>query len=274
MIAEDILKKYKDLVEGNYKTMLTGKVSLVTGGAGGIGSAIARKLANLGSIVYINDLKGASELAEDINSQYSQVRAIPIEADITKKTAVKAMFEQILEEKGGVDILINNAAIHGDPPTTFQAISYENFKKIISVDLDGAVYCTTTAIPQMIEKGWGKIMFTAAPLSSSGIPAPYLAGKSGFIGLTKYLADKLSRYNITTFAVVLRHVYTPMIKKVLVSRGFSPEEGKKALDKKSLTGRMATPEEIARMFAYFALPLADSLSGQAILADGGITYLV
>jgi len=272
MLNKD-LKDYIDLVNKGSSDFLKKKVSLVTGGAGGIGTAICKELANLGSIVYICDIKEAKSLANEINAGYSDVRAIPIKTDISNKSEVKNMFEQILNENGGVDILINNAAVYGEPPLNFLEISYENFKKIISVDLSGAIYCTITAIPHMIKKGWGKIMFTAAPLSSSGIPAPYLAGKSGFIGLTKYLSEKLKKYGIGTFAVVLRHIYTPMIKKVIESRNIDIKNAKKDLDKKSLTGRMATTEEIAKMFAYFALPISNHMSGQTILADGGISYL-
>lgn len=272
MLSEDVLKKYGNL-DGKYGEILKGKISLVTGGAGGIGSAISRKLVSLGSTVYINDVKEPKDLTDEINAQYSEVRAIPIKTDIASKSEVKEMFERVLDENDGVDILINNAAIYGEPPTNFLEISYEKFKKVISVDLSGAIYCTIAAISQMMEKGWGRVMFTAAPLSSSGIPAPYLAGKSGFIGLTKYLSKKLKKYEIGIFAVVLRHVYTPLMRKVMESRGINVVEGRKTLDKKSLTGRMATPEEIARMFAYFALPISDHMSGQTILADGGITYL-
>jgi NAD(P)-dependent dehydrogenase (short-subunit alcohol dehydrogenase family) len=272
MLSEDVLRKYEYL-EWEYGELLKGKVSLVTGGTGGIGSAISRKLARLGSTVYLNDIKEPKDLTDEINAQYSEVRAVPIRADIASKSEVKEMFKRVLDENGGVDILINNAAIYGEAPTNSLEISYEKFKKVISVDLSGTVYCTIAAIPQMRDKGWGRIMFTAAPLSSSGTPVPYLAGKSGFIGLTKYLSRKLKKYGIGTFAVVLRHVYTPMMRKVMQSRGMNVEDGRKALDQKSLTGRMATPEEISRMFAYFALPISDHMSGQTILADGGITYL-
>jgi 3-hydroxybutyrate dehydrogenase len=273
MLTEDVSKKYGDLVEGKWGEVLKGRISLVTGGAGGIGSAISKKLASLGSIVYINDVKESNDLADSINAQWSETRAIPVKTDIASKSEVKKMFERILREEGGVDILVNNAAVHGEPPADFQLISYEKFRKVVSVDLTGAVYCTIAAIPQMKDKGWGRIMFTAAPMSSSGIPSPYLAAKSGFIGLTKYLSERLRTYGIGTFALALRHIDTPMIRRVLKSRGVDPSTGIKSLDEKSLTGRMATPEEVANVFAYYASPISDRMSGQVILADGGITYL-
>lgn len=254
--------------------MLKGKISLVTGGAGGIGTAICKKLASLGSIVYINDIKGAKDLADNINAQWPEMRAIPVKADISDKSEVKLMFDRILNESGGVDILMNIAAVYG--PLTkhhFQEISYEDFRWTIGIDLCGAVYCTIGAIKQMKDKGWGRIIFTAAPMSSSGIPAPYLAGKAGFIGLTKYLSQKLKKYGIGTFAIALRHVDTPMIRKVLKSRLKDVEAGLKVMHEKSLIGRIITPDEAANIVVYYAMPISDRMSGQVILADGGLTYL-
>ena len=148
---------------------------------------------------------------------------------------------------------------------------YGDFLKTIEVDLSGAIYCTLLALPYMIQNGWGRIIFTAAPLSSSGIPAPYLAGKAGFIGLTKFIAKKFKE--VSTFGLALRHADTPLIRKVLRSRGKDVESGLKELNKKSLIGRMIAPEEVAEIYSYFLTSLGESLRGTVILADGGITYL-
>ncbi len=253
---------------------LEGKVSLVTGGAGGIGASICEKLAALGSFVYVCDIKGATQVADRINAGYQMPRAAPAECDISDKREVKATYDRISEQKGGVDILINNAAVYGPLKSHhFPDISYEDFVKTIQVDLSGAMYCTLLALPYMKRKGWGRIIFTAAPMSSSGIPSPYLAGKAGFIGLTKYLSMKYSQGGILTFALALRHVDTPMIRRVIESRGGDVKEGIKAMHKKSLTGRMITPEEVADIYAYFVSTAPSGVSGAVILADGGITYL-
>ncbi len=253
---------------------LKDRVSLVTGGAGGIGASICEKLAALGSFVYVCDIKGATQVAERINARYQKPRAAPAKCDISSKKDVEAMYGRISEQRGGVDILINNAAVYGPLESHhFPEISYEDFVKTIQVDLSGAMYCTLLALPNMKQKGWGRIVFTAAPMSSSGIPSPYLAGKAGFIGLTKYLSMKYSQNGILTFALALRHVDTPMIRRVIESRGGDVKEGIKALHKKSLTGRMITPEEVADIYTYFILTASPRVSGTIILADGGITYL-
>lgn len=253
---------------------LSGKVSLVTGGAGGIGTAICEKLAALGSFVYVCDIKNAESVADRINAEYQEERAGAAPCDISDRAMVEATCACIAEERGGVDILVNNAAVYGPLEAhNFPKLSYEDFVRTIRVDLSGAMYFTLLTLPHMRQEGWGRIIFTAAPMSSSGIPSPYLAGKAGFIGLTKYLSRRFSEEGIYTFALALRHVDTPMIRRVMKSRGHDPEEAVKSLHEKSLTGRMIAPDEIAEVYAHVISTSTPGTSGMVILADGGITYL-
>ena len=253
---------------------LKNKVTLVTGADGGIGAKICERFAELGSFVYLCDIHEPSALADSINSKYDAPRSKPVPCDISKKDDVKAMYRGIANERDGVDILINNAAVYGPMEAhNFPEISYEDFLQTINIDLCGTVYCTLMAIPYMKKNQWGKILFSAAPLSSSGIPCPYLAGKSGFIGLTKHIAKHYGAHGIQTFALALRHVGTPMINRVIKSRGRVVEEGLKKMNENALTGKMITPEEIAEIYAFFSLSTTSAPNGATILADGGITYL-
>lgn len=253
---------------------LKGKVTLVTGAAGGIGAKVCERFAELGAFVYLCDVQETTHLANLINERFKEPRSKPVQCDISSKEDIKSMYRQISDENSGVDILINNAAVYGPLVAHhFPQISYEDFLKTIKIDLSGAVYCTLMALPHMKENKWGRIIFTAAPLSSSGIPCPYLAGKAGFIGLTKYLSKKYNEYGIRTFALALRHVGTPMIERVIKSRGKDVKTGIKEMNKKSLTGRMITPEEIAEIYAYFSLATSPQINGITLLSDGGITYL-
>lgn len=251
--------------------ILKRKVVLITGATGGIGTAISKKFAELGSIVYLCDIKGTSELANKINKQYNEQRAIPAKFDISRKDKVEEMYQKIINENKGVDILVNNAAVHGSG--NFLQISYDNFLRTIKIDLSGTMYCSLKALPYMKKNKWGRIIFTGAPLSSSGIPCPYLAGKSSFIGLTKYIYKKYKEYDIRTFTLVLRHCDTPMIRKVMEARGKDVKEGIKELNKKSKTGKMITPNEVAEIYAYFSLAKSSKINGITLLSDGGITYL-
>lgn len=258
---------------GSYqeRDTLKGKVTLVTGATGGIGKEICKRFAELGSFVYICDIKESAKLAGYINEQYETPRSNAISCDISNKEKVKEMYQKIEKENNGVDILINNAAVHGKGD--FPDISYDEFFKTIQIDLCGAMYCTLMALPYMKKNKWGKIIYTGAPLSSSGIPCPYLAGKSAFIGLAKYISKRYKHDNIRTFTLVLRHCDTPMIRRVITTRGMDVEEGIKELHKKSKTGKMITPKEVAELYTYFCLTESSNFSGLTLLSDGGITYL-
>jgi len=265
-IREDIMK--------NSKQPLAGRVTLVTGAGGGIGRAISSRFASLGSRVYLCDVRDSGSIAEEINDQYKVKLAEPATCDISSDCQVLKMFRNIEEKDKGIDILVNNAAIQGpNGPTHFPDITLDGFRKTFDIDLSGAVYCILNALPHMKKQRWGRIIFTAAPLSSSGIPSPYLAGKAGFTGLAKHIAQKYHQFNISTFALALRHVDTPMIRRVISSRHMNVEEGIKKMHEKSLTGRMITPGEIADLYALFATAPERSIGGLTLLADGGITYL-
>jgi len=260
--------------EAKREESLKGKVTLVTGAGGGIGAKICERFAQLGSFIYLCDIEEAKDLADIINGKYEEPRSKPVRCDISSQEEIKKMYHLISRDHDGIDILINNAAVYGPLDNhNFPQISYDDFLKTIKIDLSGAVYCTLMALPYMKEKKYGKIIFTAAPLSSSGIPCPYLAGKAGFIGLAKFIAEKYSKYGIQTFALLLRHVNTPMIRRVAKSRGHNVEESIQKMNENSLTGRMITPEEIAEIYAHFALATVANINGITLLSDGGITYL-
>lgn len=255
-------------------TPLADKVTLVTGAGGGIGREICSRFAELGSRVYMCDITDTSELARNINSATGSDLAIPLICDISSHEEIDRAHRMIEDRDKGIDILINNAAVQGPKgPKHFPEISPEGFRKTLDIDLSGAVYWLFKAIPHMKEQKWGRIMFSAAPLSSSGIPSPYLAGKAGFIGLAKHIAGEYEEFNIRTFALVLRHVDTPMIRRVIESRNMDVEEGIRKMNEKSLTGRMITAGEIAGLYSLFATAPDDCVKDLTLLSDGGITFL-
>ena len=100
-----------------------------------------------------------------------------------------------------------------------------------------------------------------------------MAGKSGFIGMAKHLYTQYGGEGIRSFALALRHTETPMIRKVLAGKGIDVSEGLKKMHAKSLTGRMTTPKEIAKLYGWFAQADNTEVSGACLLADGGITYM-
>lgn len=256
------------------KLPLEGKTALITGAGGGIGKEISQKFVKDGAEVYLCDIKDSKDFAEKLNKECSAKRAKSLICDISSSKEVKNLFNQIRSNNSKIDILINNAAVKGpEGPHNFPDMTYSGFRKTIDIDLSGAIYCIQNVLPQMLKQQWGRIIFTAAPLSSSGIPAPYLAGKLGFISLANKIKEKYSEKNIYSFALILRHTDTPMIRRVLKSRGKDVKKGIKKLNKKSLTGKMIKPSEIAELYSYFSAADNESIENLSLLADGGITYL-
>lgn len=146
------------------------KTVLITGGAGGIGSATALKLAEKGYDVVINYFSSkdkALKLKETIEKEYG-VRCLALKADVSKEAEVDAMVENIEEEFGSVDILINNAAI--DMPDLFDLKDAQQFRKILDVNVVGAYNCAKRVFPKMREKGWGRIINIS---STNGINTYY-----------------------------------------------------------------------------------------------------
>ncbi|ACN17816.1 3-oxoacyl-[acyl-carrier-protein] reductase (3-ketoacyl-acyl carrier protein reductase) [Desulforapulum autotrophicum HRM2] len=253
---------------------LQGKVTLITGAAGGIGSAISYEFARLGSTVCMCDINDSRELADQIASKGVPNRPFPYACDISEYEQVKEMVQEITADHGGVDLLINNAAVDGcGTKNSFPEMSLENFKKTIDIDLSAAVWLTLLVLPGMREKKSGRVLFTAAPRSSSGVPCPYLAGKSGFISMAKHLSARYDKEGIKTLVLALRHTETPMIRRVIASKGINVEEGLKKMHAHSLTGRMITPREIAKLYAWFAVAEDSEVSSVSLLSDGGITYM-
>lgn len=276
------LKDYQNIIvrSGKEKWMkecyhpLNDRVTLITGAGGGIGKELCYEFARLGSKVCMCDIADTSEQADEIYKAVGGTRPIPLICDIANKDQVKAMTDKIHKDQGGVDILINNAAVKGPKgPHTFPDMSFEGFESTINIDLSGAVYLTICLLPYMRKQKWGRIIFTAAPLSSSGIPAPYLAGKAGFVGMAKSLSLKYDDEGIKTFSLALRHTDTPMIRRVIASKGLDVDEGLKKMNERSLTGKMITPKEIAKLYAFFATAKNDQVTSVSLLSDGGITYL-
>jgi NAD(P)-dependent dehydrogenase (short-subunit alcohol dehydrogenase family) len=256
------------------KPTIEGKVALVTGGAGGIGERVCDRLAAAGALVQVCDVQGAAGVAERINARHGRPLATAAPCDIAARDKVEALYADIAARHGGVDILINNAAVYGPLQRHgLQEITEEDFLRTLHVDLSGAVYCTLLALDHMKRAGWGRIVFTAAPLSSSAIPAPYLAGKAGFIGLARHIDQRYRAHGIAAFALAVRHVDTPMIRRVIQSRGKDVEQGLAAMNAKSLTGRMITPAEIAELYHDWVARAPLEAGGTVLLADGGITFL-
>ena len=239
------------------------KTVFLTGAARGIGAACARLFVAEGAKVFLvdRDQSALEALAAELN-QSGEV-AIPRVLDITHAADVGQAVKSMHEIWGRIDVLVNNAGITRDALTA--KMSEEAFDQVINVNLKAPMICTQAVFPFMKEQQSGVIL-SAASVSALGNvgQANYAASKSGLIGMTKTWALEFARYGIRANAVAPGFTATEMITTI-------PEEIQQKLTAQIPLRRFATPEEIARVYAFLASAEASYITGQVLFVDGGLT---
>ncbi len=238
---------------------------MITGAARGIGRAIALDLASHGYDIVINYLTSETEaltLQQQISEEHG-ARCLAIRADVSKQDEVTAMFSRIREQLGGVDILINNAAV--DLPNLFYLKTAEEFRRVLDVNVVGAYNCAVAAHESMKEKGWGRIVNIA---STNGINTyypmcfDYDASKAALISLTHDLA----------------YQFAPLVNVNAIAPGFIgteselegyDEEFLRQEQEKIMVGRYGRPEEVAYLVRFLIGSEADFINNSIIRIDGG-----
>jgi len=241
------------------------KVAIVTGGARGIGRAIAAALAGEGCAVVVNYRESATE-AEAVAAglRAGGRRALAVQADVTVMAQVEAMVRRVEESLGGVDILVNNAGIVHR--AGFADLTEADWRRMLDVNLQGAVFCARAVLPALRRRGGGVIVNIASirGLIDRG-SAHYAVAKAGLIMLTRSLATELAP-GIRVNAVAPGYVETRAQAHLTVAQR---ERLKEAIP----AGRFAEPEEIAAAVVFLASPRASYISGQTLVLDGGVTMV-
>jgi len=245
---------------------LESRRAVITGGAQGIGLAIAERLLDSGAAVSLWDRD--RELVEATRANLAvrgDVHAVAL--DVTDLAAVEAARDETNEALGGIDILIPNAGIAGPSYRTWE-YPPEAWREVIDIDLNGFFFCCRAVVPQMIEQNYGRICMTASIAGKEGNPtaAPYSAAKAGVIALTKSLGKELAAYDIAVNCITPATAETRILEQV-------SQQHIDYMRSKIPRGRFVTVQEIASMVAWLVSAENSFTTGAAFdLSGGRATY--
>lgn len=242
---------------------LDGRVAVVTGGAQGIGRAIALGLAREGAKVVIADLQ--ADKAESVANELKDVgtEALALEVDVAHEPGVKRLAEQTFNRFGRVDILVNDAGIYLKAPVV--EISEENWDRTINVNLGGNFLCSRAFVPAMRAQKSGRIISVASGIAHYGAKefAPYAASKAAIIGFVKALARELGPDGITVNAIC------PGAANTAMPRTHRTEEELMARLRSNPLGHVLEPEDFVGTVLFLASDRASYITGQAINVNCG-----
>ncbi len=248
---------------------LDGKIAFVTGGARGIGRAIAEKFAAEGASVTFADLDESAgrETAGELSA--AGLPATFCHADITVEADVQRAIDGVLARHGTLDVLVNNAGVNAYFDAT--EMTEAEWDRVFAVDLKGAWLCAKHALRPMKRAGRGSIVNIASIHATLTIPGtfPYAAAKSGLVGLTRGLALEYGPVGIRVNAVLPGYTRTRLVEEWLKTQPDPAEAERRALALLPLR-RMATPAEIANLVAFVASDEASAITGASLAADGGL----
>jgi pyridoxal 4-dehydrogenase len=241
---------------------LEDRVAIVTGGAQGIGKAIAEKLSDEGASVVIADIneEGAKTVAEGLSGE-----GLGLRADVSKPDDVQAMVDATVDRFGRVDVLVNNAAIV--PFIAWDDVDLAHWREIMSVNLDGPFMAIKAVEKPMREAGYGRIVNIASNTILAGTPnmAAYVAAKGGILGMTRSLATELGKYGITVNAVAPGLTESEGVKASPHNEAFDFVEQLQAIPGKG------QPRQIAPAVAFLASEEADWVTGTVLVVEGSHT---
>ncbi len=239
------------------------QVAIVSGSSRGIGRAIALELARRGMAVVVNYRSAHTEA----QAVAAEVRALGVDclclqADVADPDQARGLIREVQAQWGRVDVLVNNAGITRDK--TLRKLTDDDWLQVINTNLGSVYYCTSAAMPIMIEQNYGRIINISSYVGQAGNfgQANYGASKGGIIAFTKTAALELARYGITVNAIAPGFTETEMLSKV-------PPDVQDKIRARIPMGRFGKADEVAKVVAFIATE-ADYITGQQINVNGGV----
>ncbi len=242
---------------------LKGQVAFVTGGARGIGRAIALRLAKDGANVAIGDMREEEGKQTAADLQAAGVQSLFVTLNVTDQESVTAAVKQVVDRFGRLDILVNNAGITRDK--LLLRMTPADWDAVLNVNLKGTYLCSQAVLQTMLRQRSGRIVSIASVVGVMGNAGQtnYSASKAGIIGFTKSLAKEVASRNITVNALAPGFINTEMVKTL------SEDLQKQILERIPL-GRFGTPEDVAGVVAFLCSEEGSYLTGHVINVDGGL----
>jgi 3-oxoacyl-[acyl-carrier protein] reductase len=243
---------------------LGGKIAIVTGAAGGIGAAVARRLVDDGAHVVMLD-----RAAEQLQAAAAPLgaNATTLVLDLTDPAAVEAGVTDLVGRLGHIDVLVNNAGILSN--NKLAEACYAEWRRIFAVNLDAAFLMSKAVLPSMRASKWGRIvMMSSLSAKSGGITAgtAYSTSKAALLGLTFSIARETAAEGITVNAIAPAYVMSPMVSEQLSA------EQRATLLAQIPVGRFCAPDEIAHVVSFLASPMSGFITGEVIDINGGLHF--
>ena len=249
--------------------ILNNKVSIITGGATGIGKATVETFAKEGAKVIFCDINKKQGLLNQKKFNSMGLDTFFIQSDVSNEADVKKMINFVVKKFNKIDTLFNNAGIE-QPVTPSHKVDVKIFDKIISINLKGVFLCSKHALPIMMEKKSGAIVNNSSisAFANVGGNIGYASSKGGVMSLTRVLAVEYAKYNIRVNAVCPGVIDTPMNERNL-KRAVNKSQLKKKWKTVTPLGRVASPYELAQTVLFLSSNMSSFVTGVGLLVDGG-----
>lgn len=248
---------------------LESKIVLVTGAAGGLGQAFARRLAQDGAHVVLVDIKPCDETAAMVEAAGRE--AMSVICDITAEGSVSYLASEVDMRFGRCDILVNNAGIY--PIQPFEQVTFAEWRRVMSLNLDAVFLVTKAFASGMKRRGWGRIINVSSStfnMVASGY-THYIASKGGVVGFTRALATEMGNFGVTVNAI------SPSLTRTPGTEGRAPRPGRASMDEEfeqiarlQPIRRVQVPEDLVGVVSFLASDDSAFMTGQTLYVDGGM----